>query len=52
LSIIEDLIKNGAKGIILGCTEIPLIVKDVDITVPAFDTALIHSEAAVEFSLG
>jgi aspartate racemase len=52
LSIIEDLIKNGAKGIILGCTEIPLIVKDVDITVPAFDTALIHSEAAVKFSLG
>jgi aspartate racemase len=52
LSIIEDLIKNGAKGIILGCTEIPLIVKDVDMTVPAFDTALIHSEAAVEFSLG
>jgi aspartate racemase len=52
LSIIEDLIKNGAEGIILGCTEIPLIVKDDDISVATFDTALIHSKAAVEFSLG
>jgi aspartate racemase len=51
LSIIEKLIDNGAEGIILGCTEIPLLVKQEDIKVPVFDTALIHSNAAVAFAL-
>jgi aspartate racemase len=52
ISIINKLIERGAKGIILGCTEIPLLIKPGDITVPAFDTTLIHSNAAVEFMLG
>lgn len=51
LSIIEKLIDNGAEGIILGCTEIPLLVKQEEVKVPVFDTALIHSNAAVAFAL-
>lgn len=51
LSIIKKLIENGAEGIILGCTEIPLLIKQHEVTVPIFDTALIHSNAAVEFAL-
>lgn len=51
LEIITDLINNGAEGIILGCTEIPLVIQQPDISVPIFDTALLHSKAAVEFSL-
>lgn len=51
ISIINKLIANGAEGIILGCTEIPLLIKAGDISVPAFDTTLIHSAAAVKFSL-
>jgi aspartate racemase len=51
LLIIDDLIKNGAEGIILGCTEIPLLIEQTDVWVPIFDTALLHSQAAVEFQL-
>jgi aspartate racemase len=51
LSIIEKLIENGAEGIILGCTEIPLLVKQDQVRVPVFDTALIHSNAAIAFAL-
>lgn len=51
LSIINDLIKQGAEGIILGCTEIPLIIKQEDVSVKVFDTTLLHSAAAVEFIL-
>ncbi|MES2382294.1 MAG: aspartate/glutamate racemase family protein [Bacteroidota bacterium] len=51
LAIIEDLINNGAEGIILGCTEIPLLIQQADVSVPTFDTALLHSKAAVEFAL-
>ncbi|MGS0747026.1 aspartate/glutamate racemase family protein [Halpernia sp. GG3] len=51
LEIIDRLISNGAEGIILGCTEIPLIINQSDVKVPIFDTALIHSKAIVEFQL-
>jgi aspartate racemase len=51
LRIIEDLITNGAEGIVLGCTEIPLVVQQSDIEVPIFNTLLLHSKAAVEFQL-
>ncbi len=47
LRIIENLVKNGAEGIILGCTEIPLLVKQADVSVPVFDTTNIHAERAV-----
>lgn len=51
LEIANQLIKEGAEGIILGCTEIPLVIRPEDISVPVFDTTLIHSNAAVEFQL-
>jgi aspartate racemase len=49
--IIEKLIKNGATGIILGCTELPMLIKPQDVSVPLFDTLKIHLKAAVDFSL-
>ena len=51
LSIIEQLKNDGAEGIIAGCTEIPLIIKENDIDLPYFNTSLIHSKAAVKFAL-
>ena len=46
LQIIERLIKSGAEGVILGCTEIPLLVQQEDVSVPVFDTTKIHATAA------
>ena len=51
IDIIDKLIKNGAEGIILGCTEIPLIIKQEDCPVPVFNTTEIHANAIVEFAL-
>ncbi len=51
IEIINRLTENGAEGIILGCTEIPLLVKEDDVEVPIFNTTRIHAEAAVEFAL-
>jgi aspartate racemase len=50
-AIIEDLKRRGAEGVILGCTEIPLLVKPADSPVPVFDTTAIHAAAAVDFAL-
>jgi aspartate racemase len=49
--VIAGLTAGGAEGIILGCTELPMIVDQTDSTVPLFDTTAIHSEAAVEWAL-
>ncbi len=49
--IIKDLVSKGAEGIILGCTELPMIIKQEDIVIPVFDTLKIHAEAAVEEAL-
>lgn len=46
LKIISELSQNGAQGIILGCTEIGLLVKQSDTDVPLFDTTLIHAKRA------
>lgn len=43
--------EEGAEGVILGCTEIPLLIKQEDMDIPVFDTTAIHSEAAVKYSL-
>lgn len=51
LEVIEDLVKAGAEGIILGCTEIPLLIKQKDVSVPVFDTTALHARAAVDFAL-
>jgi aspartate racemase len=51
LEIIEKLVRKGAEGIILGCTEIPLLIKQVDVNVPLFDTTTLHARHAVEKAL-
>ncbi|MCX6252609.1 MAG: aspartate/glutamate racemase family protein [Bacteroidetes bacterium] len=51
LSIINWLVGSGAQGIILGCTEIPLLIKQSDCDIPVFDTTEIHALAAVERAL-
>ena len=51
IRIINNLIEQGAQGIILGCTEIILLVQQNDIQVPVFDTTEIHAKAAVEKAL-
>jgi len=51
LEIIDSLAKQGAEGVILGCTEIPLLLNQSDTSLAVFDTTLIHATAAVEFSL-
>ncbi len=51
LAIINRLTGQGAQGIILGCTELPILIKQEDCAVPVFDTTLIHASAAVEFAL-
>jgi aspartate racemase len=51
IRIIERLVNEGAEGIILGCTEIGLLIQDEDCRVPIFDTTKIHALAAVEYAL-
>ncbi len=51
LGIIEDLRKRGAQGVILGCTEIPLLINPEDVELPIFNTTKIHAERAVEVAL-
>ncbi len=51
LTIINELESNGAKGIVLGCTEIPLLIKQKDTHLPIFNTLEIHAKAAVDFAL-
>ncbi|AYF06203.1 MULTISPECIES: aspartate/glutamate racemase family protein [Bacillus] len=49
--VIEELVQEGAQGIILGCTEIGLLIKQEDVSVPIFDTTHIHAVEAVNFAL-
>jgi aspartate racemase len=51
MRIMERLVDEGVEGIILGCTEIGLLVHQQDCRVPLFDTTRIHAEAAVEYAL-
>jgi aspartate racemase len=51
LEVIGDLVRRGAQGVILGCTEIPLLVKAKDSPVTVFDTTALHAAAAVDFAL-
>jgi aspartate racemase len=50
--IIDRLVRRGAEGIILGCTEIPLLVRETDAGLPLFDTTTIHADAALEYATG
>lgn len=51
LQIIDKLIEDGAEGVILGCTEIPLLIKQSDVLKPVFDTTTIHATKAFKTAL-
>jgi aspartate racemase len=52
INIIHTLAAQGAQGVILGCTEIPILIKQEDSPISVFDTTAIHVKAAVEFAVG
>jgi aspartate racemase len=51
VKIIKKLAARGAQGIILGCTEIPLLVSEADAGLPLFDTTMLHAEAALNYAV-
>ena len=51
LEIISKLVEQGAQGIILGCTELPMLIKQEDLHIPVFDVIALHAQAAVEAAL-
>jgi aspartate racemase len=51
VEIINKLAARGAQGVILGCTEIPLLVQEADVGLPLFDTTLLHAEAALNYAV-
>ena len=50
--VMRRLVERGVQGIILGCTEISMLVGNEDASVPLFDTTAIHAEAAAALALG
>lgn len=52
IRIINSEADKGAEGLILGCTEIPLLIRQEHVSVPIFDTTQIHAQAAAEMALG
>jgi aspartate racemase len=51
LHIISDLEEQGARGVILGCTELPLLIRSEDVAIPVFDTTAIHARKAVDIAI-
>ncbi|MBT8230260.1 MAG: amino acid racemase, partial [Bacteroidia bacterium] len=51
IDIIRRLQDRGARGVILGCTEIPLLISSKDVDIPVFDTTRIHAEKAIEWAI-
>jgi len=51
LDVIESLRRRGAQGVVLGCTEIGLLIRQRDVDLPVFDTTLIHAQAAARLAL-
>ena len=51
IEIINKMAKEGAQGVILGCTEIGLLIKQDDVDIPVFDTTLIHAEKAAKLAI-
>lgn len=49
ISIVRDLVNRGAECLVLGCTEIPMLISQADFAIPVFDTTKIHSEAIVKY---
>ena len=52
IKIINKMAEEGIIGVVLGCTEIPMLIKQEDVTVEVFDTTEIHSRAAVDYAIG
>jgi aspartate racemase len=50
-AIIARMVEDGAEAVILGCTEIMLLIQSTDSSVPIFDTTALHATAAVEMAL-
>lgn len=50
-AIIDQLAQQGAEGVILGCTEIPLLVRQSDVKIPLFDTSYLHAVAAADYAI-
>ncbi|WP_298896438.1 aspartate/glutamate racemase family protein [uncultured Psychroserpens sp.] len=51
IRIIKELQRQGAEGVILGCTELPILISESDIDIPTFDTGKIHAHEAIEWGL-
>ena len=51
ITIVNELVESGAECIILGCTEIPMLISQDDFKIPVFDTTKIHSQAIVDYLL-
>lgn len=51
IKIINKMIEEGIQGVVLGCTEVPMLIKQGDVPVEVFDTTEIHSRAAVDFAI-
>lgn len=49
ISVVNDLLDRGAECVVLGCTEIPMLISQTDFSIPVFDTTKIHSQAIVEY---
>jgi aspartate racemase len=52
VAIIDDLAARGAEAVVLGCTEIPLLIREEDVALPLFDTTVLHAQAALDHALG
>jgi aspartate racemase len=51
-AVMSELVLQGAQGVILGCTELGLIIQPSDCRVPLFDTTVLHAEAAADYAIG
>ena len=49
--VVADLLADGAQGVILGCTEVGLLIQEGDVPAPVFDTTRLHAEAAIDAAL-
>jgi aspartate racemase len=50
--LVQRLASRGAQGVVLGCTELPLILSPSDVGLPLFDTTALHALVGVDFALG
>ena len=51
VNVIKELQRQGAQGVILGCTEIPMLIKQKDSPIPVFDTTYLHAVAALDWAM-